>query len=127
MQATKTTLARPQAKAQEIVDKYPNAQSILVVGVAFKPGESYTMNAPGLELAKALQSQHGKTVYIHDPLVTPIDGYTHLDEASVNDEIKNHTFDAVCIAMKQVGANIEHISSLCSEYNVSCISFCHHS
>jgi nucleotide sugar dehydrogenase len=59
---------RPYKKAEQILSENKNINSILIIGAAFKPGESIITNSPSIDLAKAL-SQSGKKICIYDPLV----------------------------------------------------------
>lgn len=123
--ATETTLARPQTKAQELVQKYPNAQNILVIGVAFKPGESYTMNAPGLAFAKALKDVHNKTVHVHDPLVTRgAEDFAQVDFETAVSKIKNNEYDAVCVAMNQLHTDIHCLVDTANAHNIPVAVYC---
>ena len=124
MQATKTTLQRPQQKAEELVTKHPNVQNILVVGVAFKPGESYTMNAPGLEFAKALKNEHQKNVIILDPLVTSLKDFQTVTFGGSIIRIEQNEVDIVVIAMKQHMIDYSAINNVCDLYDVPIITFC---
>ena len=106
MSATETTKNRPQAKAEEVVNEHPNAEKILVVGVAFKPGQSYCGNSPGLAMARALSRKHGKKVYILDPLVTECE-FPLLSAQDAIDKLESKEIDLVCVAMKQQEINFE--------------------
>jgi len=60
--------ARPKQKAEEIVQKYPSAENILICGVGFKRGESLTTNSPGYALYTELINRN-KRVLAYDPIV----------------------------------------------------------
>jgi nucleotide sugar dehydrogenase len=123
--ATETTIARPQTKAQELVNKYPNAQNILVIGVAFKPGETYTMNAPGLAFAKALKDVHNKNVDVHDPLVTRgAEDFTQVDFETAVSKVKNNEYDIVCVAMNQLHTDIHGLVDTANAYDVNVAMYC---
>lgn len=124
MQATHTTLQRPQQKAQELVAKYPEATNFLVVGVAFKPGESYTMNAPGLEFAKALKNNHKKKVTILDPLVTSLKDFDTLSFGGSILCIEHKQFDIVVIAMKQHKVHFSALVTVCQDNTTPLEKFC---
>jgi nucleotide sugar dehydrogenase len=66
--STKQMEYRPKLKATQLVQKYSHCQSILLVGIGFKPGESLTTNSPGLSLYYEL-SKLAKDVVVYDPLV----------------------------------------------------------
>ena len=97
--ATDVTLKRPEEKANQIEE-----ENVLVVGLAFKPGESYTMNSPGLDIANALVT-NGKNVTVYDPLVDPetkpVKHHKFLDNEDWNSEYIINNFDAVVVAIKQ--------------------------
>ena len=120
--ATDASLNRPRQKATEIVK---HADTVLVVGLAFKPGESYTMNSPGLDLANHLHMM-GKEVVVYDPLVDP-DNLTvrHLKFLSEHDwnteYIKKH-FQAVVIAIKQskIDYNVLRECNMCCSIHKFC-------
>lgn len=124
MQATHTTLKRPQQKAAELVQEYPIAQNILVVGVAFKPGESYTMNAPGLEFAKSLKNDHKKSVTILDPLVRNLTEFETVSFGGSILLIEQKIVDVVVIAMKQHRVDCAALNNACKLYNVQLVAFC---
>jgi nucleotide sugar dehydrogenase len=59
---------RPEEKAKMILNDNKNVKNILVVGAAFKPGETLLTNSPAIGLSKTF-IENGLDVYIHDPLV----------------------------------------------------------
>jgi nucleotide sugar dehydrogenase len=118
--ATKTTLERPVQKAQELVDKYENVHNVMVVGVAFKPGESITVNSPGAAFATALKDAHGKNVYVLDPLASSIDPTF---QYVTMDKVKNKEIDIVCVAMKQRGVDLEMLEKVCKENDVVYVAY----
>jgi nucleotide sugar dehydrogenase len=124
MQATHNTLQRPQQKAAELVHEHSDAQNILVVGVAFKPGESYTMNAPGLEFAKSLKNEHKKNVIILDPLVTNLKEFETVTFGGSILRIEQKQVDIVVIAMKQHKVDCATLDFVCNLHKVPIIAFC---
>ena len=58
---------RPRVKSNEIIDN-STKQNILVIGLAFKPGETLTTNSPSIDMVKELLN-NGHKVKIYDPLV----------------------------------------------------------
>lgn len=100
--ATDITLTRPQMKAVE----FTGYNNILVVGVAFKPGESYTMNSPGLAFATEL-AKLGKNVTIFDPLVSCdlSNNMNMLPPSSWNKETLE-SYDAIVVTIKQVDVDM---------------------
>ena len=124
MEATHTTLQRPQQKAEEVITKYTTAHNILVVGVAFKPGESYTMNAPGLEFAKSLKNDYNKNVMVLDPLVTNLKEFkTYTFEETLNN-IKSKNIDLVVVAVKQHKIDYDMLQNTSFQNNVPFVNFC---
>lgn len=96
--ATHASLNRPYEKAKEIMNCGHN---ILIVGLAFKPGESYTMNSPGLELAKCLK-ESGRNVHVYDPLVDKeTTKMQFIDNDKWNVKYIDEHYDAVVVAIKQ--------------------------
>jgi nucleotide sugar dehydrogenase len=65
--STKLMESRPKLKARGLLKKYPNAQNILVVGIAFKKGQNIVDHSPGFALYKELSTT--KHVQVYDPLV----------------------------------------------------------
>jgi nucleotide sugar dehydrogenase len=87
--ATKLMEKRPKLKAHELVNAYPEANRIIVMGIGFKRGESLTTNSPGYQLYKELLA-YDKTVSVYDPIVQAA-GY-HTDITFVAD---NHLEEAL--------------------------------
>jgi nucleotide sugar dehydrogenase len=105
--ATKVTERRPIEKAQKFRTLYPLFQTILVIGIGFKYGQSCIDNSPGLAFADELRN-NGQEVILYDPLVnqfdTRIKRYDFITKEQWNDhEWLNKRFDCVFIAMKQKG------------------------
>lgn len=102
MYATERMTYRPKQEAIRTLGKY-KPKSILVVGVAFKPGENLTTNSPGLDYASTLIEQGVKTT-IYDPLVD-MNELNHkfliLSNEHFNTEYIDNNFDLVCVAIKQ--------------------------
>lgn len=120
--ATHTTVDRPAKKASEIVSLNPCANTYLVVGLAFKKGESLTTNSPGLAFATALKNNHDKRVYGLDPVVQKgeIDCIT-FDEAMK--KIKSKDIDIVCVAMKQTLIDYELLQNECDNHGIVFFSY----
>jgi nucleotide sugar dehydrogenase len=110
--ATRKMRARPAMLADRLLQQMSNIRHprILVVGFAFKPGESVTSNSPGVDYAVALVkrlSARGRLfdVQYYDPLVA--EGSAHGDGRFIKrwtDWRKTHLeecFDAVVVLMKQ--------------------------
>jgi nucleotide sugar dehydrogenase len=60
--STKLMETRPITKAREILKKYPNAQIVLVVGIAFKKGENIVDNSPGFTLYTELKKAKTESI-----------------------------------------------------------------
>ncbi len=97
--ATNMTLKRPEEQANKIEE-----EKVLVVGLAFKPGESYTMNSPGLDIANALV-KNGKSVTVYDPFVDPstkpVMHHKFLNTDNWSSDYISNNFEAVVVAIKQ--------------------------
>jgi nucleotide sugar dehydrogenase len=114
--ATKVTERRPIEKAQKFLKLYPLLQSILVVGIGFKKGQSCIDNSPGLAFANELVA-NGQEVFLYDPLVNQFDArikkYDFITKEQWNDhEWVNKRFDCVFIAMKQKGIDWSKVKEL---------------
>lgn len=64
----KNTELRPKQKAEMIIKNNKNLKNVLVVGAAFKPGETLLVNSPSIELSNTL-IENNINVDIYDPLV----------------------------------------------------------
>ena len=97
--ATKLMEKRPEMKAQELVNAYPKAEKILVMGIGFKRGESLTTNSPGLQLYRELRAV-GKSVCVYDPIVQAARHHTDISFVSDNHlEEKLNETDLVVITL----------------------------
>jgi nucleotide sugar dehydrogenase len=96
--ATTTTHQRPLKKAEELCKLYPDIDNILVVGQAFKPGESLTIFSPAHIFTKEL-IKLGKNVTIYDPFIEEYSKFNWTLE-----EINKYPY--IIIAMKQI--NIDY-------------------
>lgn len=67
--ATNIMTSRPKQKAYEIINKYPNAEKILICGLGFKKGESLLTNSPSYKLYNTLKQQPNKNIFVYDPFV----------------------------------------------------------
>jgi len=106
--AMTTNVARPAARAQALIIKYPAAKRILVSGIGFKPGQALTIHSPGLGLAHAL-GHLGKAVTLHDPLACAgkeqVEGLAVLSPEGWETSALSKAFDLVCVAMPQMGVD----------------------
>lgn len=104
--ATKMMKERPIVEAQKLLKT--NIKKILVVGIAFKPGESTTINSPGLSYANELLDNN-VDVTLYDPLVVTkqfSDKFNYLKTENWNTDYIDNTFDAVCVTIKQKNINM---------------------
>lgn len=105
-------------RLQTRLRKTLNRPRVLVVGVAFKAGQSLTTNAPGISLINALQLSNEVHVQFVDPLVEQdvVPYAQKLDEKTqwTQDYIESH-FDAVVVAIKQTGLDMDIIKNLSIE------------
>lgn len=101
-EATQAMEDRPTTKALKIAETFPQVQKILVVGVAFKPGQSVCDHSPGLALAHRLLDLD-KTVALYDPLVSqfPPQFEWTLTAKNWNASYIEANFDLVFVAMEQ--------------------------
>jgi nucleotide sugar dehydrogenase len=106
--ATSQTENRPIKKATEIVNKH-NPQKVLVVGVAYKPGESITYCSPTIPFMNTL-SEKGVTVEYYDPLVE-YPGYTRISSNEWNPEYLNKIYDVICVCTKQTGIDFSVLNN----------------
>jgi UDPglucose 6-dehydrogenase len=64
---------RLAATVRNVSTAYDPPATVVVRGVAFKPGTDVTEESPGLKLAEALESSPRLSVYTYDPVVTEED------------------------------------------------------
>jgi nucleotide sugar dehydrogenase len=93
---------RPMKKANELVRHYqPN--TVLVVGIGFKKGESLTTNSPGLALYKEFV-RLGKHVDVYDPIVQSEyltnDTMTFLSTCNFNSNVLYDKYDLVVVNLE---------------------------
>lgn len=119
--ATTASLERPKQKAHNFM----NDKKILVVGLAFKPGESYTMNSPGLEFANELIKM-GKDVVVYDPLIDheskPVSHLKFLDSEKWDSDYIIKNFTSIVIAIKQTKIDYNILNNI--KENMSVYKFC---
>lgn len=113
-QSIKLMENRPIIKAKELVDHY-YFNSVLVVGVGFKPGESLIVNSPGFALAKELE-MYEKSVFCLDPLVEQeesrtqrFSGLQFIPNNKITSDFLQAQFDLVVISCKQHFIDFEAI------------------
>ena len=78
---------------------------ILIVGVAFKPGQSDTVGSPALTFAKSLSELGCERLAFYDPLVegVKVNWLEKLHKRRWNRAYLNKEFDGVAICVKQQG------------------------
>ena len=119
-QATKKMRSRPadigdRIMAELLEDISSRRPRILVVGASFKKGQSVLSNAPGIDLIVHLLSTYDVYVEFADPLVEEaalsyLPKYPH--ETEWNADSIDSSFDAVVVAIAQVGLDFEILQQL---------------
>jgi len=107
--ATEISEERPIKLAMDVVRKY-NPKRVLVVGLAYKPGQGITYKSPSLPFVDTLLKT-GVSVDYYDPLVE----YPSLSRVVDNDfnvDYLNNTFDVVCVCMKQTNVDYSVLEKL---------------
>lgn len=132
--STKRMAARPAKIAKEFYKKARRAASfssksssledinhvnsrrprILVVGLAFKAGQSLTTNSPAFGFAKALKDFGANSLTYHDPMVEQKDVpfARKLRNSEWNRKFIEREFDAVAICLKQKGVDLDVLYGL---------------
>jgi UDP-N-acetyl-D-mannosaminuronate dehydrogenase len=130
-QATETTRLRPRRladKAMHELERMPRRREgkrkVLVVGVAFKPGQELTTNAPGLAMVEHITEEWDDEVEVSyaDPLVAElppnapkVDRFDDKLHWNVRDLSE---FDAVLCVIKQHGLDLSVLDELSSDVMV---------
>lgn len=112
--ATESTRNRPSAIADQVMFSHWEPQpkrngfssltpSILVVGVAFKPGQAMVTLSPGVALIRRLKTHWKASVAFVDPLVQaiPVPNVARLDESKEWHKQRLEQFDIIIVAVKQ--------------------------
>ena len=122
MSATKMMKDKPIMEAKKLVELEPNFRRILIVGIAFKPGESATTNSPGLEFANEL-AKHGMHITVYDPTATKENSipFEILREDNWDAKYIDNNFDYVCVTIRQKSIKI-HILKQCEIAKI--INYC---
>lgn len=91
---------------------------ILVVGLAFKPGQSLTENSPALDFAKTLKAQGVKSLTFYDPFVSQktVSWARKMKDSEWKSENIAREFDAVAVCMKQKGVDLNVLETVKSVY-----------
>lgn len=108
--ATESTRQRPANKAAMFAKQHTGR--ILVVGVAFKPGQSLTDNSPSLAFATALKDTN--EVYLYDPLVdrSRLASFDILYDEEFTKEVIEDQFEVVFVGMHQRGIDWSVLDNL---------------
>lgn len=109
-QATEYSKQRPKEKANKLCREKP-LKNVLVVGIAFKPGQKVLANSPAMAFVEQLQ-QNNISVKLYDPMVDNVKGFDMITEKEWNTEYLQKHFDTVVIAMKQFGVDFSLVDSL---------------
>lgn len=91
---------------------------VLVIGVAFKPGQSVISCSPGLAFSSSILSLGCKSLAFYDPLVPQCD-VTWMDKlptAKFTAEIVDGLFDLICVCVRQLGVDFSVVENLRSAY-----------
>jgi nucleotide sugar dehydrogenase len=96
--ATKASEMRPIKKALHLIDNH-KPQRVLVVGLAYKRGQSITYKSPSIPYVNTLL-ENGVDVHYYDPLVS-YPSLPRLADKDFNIEYLEATYDVVCVCMKQ--------------------------
>jgi nucleotide sugar dehydrogenase len=91
---------------------------VLIIGVAFKPGQSVISYSPGFAFSKAMLSLGCKSLMFYDPLVpqSQASWIEKLPTAKFKAEIIDSLFDLVCVCVKQQGVDFSVVEDLRSAY-----------
>jgi len=104
---------RPSEKARELVENH-NFDSVLVVGLGFKPGESLLTNSPGVSLASEL-IKLGKNVKGYDPCVKLTYQKTDFELIDIKEfdpYLIMENFELVIVAMRQRSVNLDILTEI---------------
>lgn len=87
---------------------------VLVVGLAFKPGQSLTENSPALGFAKTLKGLGASDLTYYDPLVEQKDVSfaRKLKDKEWNVRDLEKQFDAIAVCMKQKGVDLDVLKNV---------------
>lgn len=112
--ANDNTQGRPAAMADKIIaeSKIHNPR-VLVIGAAFKPGQSVISCSPTILFAERLKELEIACQYV-DPLVpqTMVPAIAKFDEKAFNAAAIDENFDIVVIGMKQTGLDYSQLNCL---------------
>lgn len=106
--------ARPTTLAEKLVaESLAVNPRVLVIGAAFKSGQSVTACSPCILFSERLQQLNINTKYI-DPLVpqSGVPGIPPYQESQFNATELDRNFDIIVIGMKQIGLDYEQLERL---------------
>jgi len=123
--ATEKMIARPTAIADSVIGKLlakdslkaPSSNGrpkVLVVGVAFKPGQDVLSHSPGIQMINHLSCRGDADVSFADPLVKE-EAVPQVPRLHVETEWNTQglsKFDAVIVTIKQVGLDFSVLEGL---------------
>lgn len=107
--ATNISEQRPIQMALDVVKKY-TPKRVLVVGMAYKPGQGITYKSPSIPFVDTLLNNN-VSVHYYDPLAD----YPSLPRVADSDfkvDYLEETFDVVCVCMKQTNVDYDVIKTL---------------
>jgi nucleotide sugar dehydrogenase len=107
--ATAISEQRPIQKALDIVRQH-NPKRVLVVGLAYKPGQSITYKSPSIPYVNTLL-ENSVDVHYYDPLVS-YPSLPRVSDIDFNAEHLNANYDMVCVCMKQPDVDYTVLDSL---------------
>jgi nucleotide sugar dehydrogenase len=118
--ATSQMSQRPARLAREIFDVYApmssskGGLSILITGVAFKPGQSVVSSSPGLSFGTAMHDFGCKRLDYYDPLVpqSSVSFIPKLCEVNFTSRYIDRHFDVVIVCMKQQNVDFQVLDEL---------------
>lgn len=122
--ATETMKARPAKLADRLLQQLSernegrsgpqNRMKILVVGVAFKPGEELITNSPGVGIIDHLLKTSNTHISFVDPLVKKeaLPYVYKMDEKTEWNKTRLMEFDSIVVVIKQVGLDFDVLKSL---------------
>ena len=107
----KTLLSKSEVSVRQCMRTKPK---VLVVGVAFKPGQDLITNSPGVAIINRLLDSWDVCVSFADPLVNEqtLAYVPRLDEQSEWTEEKLNQFNAIIVVIKQVQLNFNVFNDL---------------
>lgn len=101
--ATTISENRPVNKAKELCMTF-NPKKVLVVGLAYKPGQPITYKSPSIPYVDTLLAE-GVEVHYYDPLVSSHGNLTRLNDADFHSEYLDNNYDAIAVCMQQTGVD----------------------